>query len=323
MSRLAATFARSGGVDSAEPSFESQVNESLLDLMELAREVTDTLYGSGPPRPTSNIYFEIDRLDRRVRNWFSRLPERITRGPVSGGGGDTYHFLFVLHLHLNATLIVLHRDRAFPPNVTHDSYLISDSSTEEAASISRKTVASAAIRIAKLFEMFRHREDIRTLQSTGVQWAALAAQALTNHLQILPANDLVEGVAHLQSLSRTLKQMSTAFAPAREAYRSTNKSAELLLQRLEAVDTAEDESDLGPVMPWVEFNFIRQQAGHLHSASEVPDCFGGFQDELEAAITQNPLTQARGDPSEGSEYARSQPAASSFDLPGAGGSWPT
>ncbi|ROT38301.1 hypothetical protein SODALDRAFT_185986 [Sodiomyces alkalinus F11] len=197
MSRLAAAFARSAAVISAEPSFEAQVHESLLDLMELAREVTDALYESGPPRPTSNMYATIDQLDHRIKNWFSRLPERIARGPFSSGGGDKYYFLLVLHLHLSVTQIVLHRHRAFPPNMydSPDSYPASDFADEEASgrSRSRETVASAAVQIAKIFEMLRHREDIRQLQSTGLQWATLAAQALTNHLQTLPANELVEG----------------------------------------------------------------------------------------------------------------------------------
>ncbi|KAL2752432.1 hypothetical protein ACRALDRAFT_2029672 [Sodiomyces alcalophilus JCM 7366] len=329
MSRLAAAFARSGGVaTSSDPSFESQVNESLLDLMEMAREVTDTLYGSGPPRPTPELHLTIDQLDHRIKDWSSRLPERIARGPVSGGGGDNYHFLFALHLHLNNIQIVIHRHRAFLPgmNRPHDSYPTSEPSAEEAEGISksRETMASAAVRIAKLFEILRHREDIRILRSTGVQCATLAAQALASHLQMLPANDLVEGVAHLQSLTRTLKQMKTAFAPAREAYRSASKSVELLLQRLETGDTARDDTDIGPALPWAEFNFEEQTVDvDVHGAPEVPDSFASFQDELDAAIPQNPLTLRLEDASVYSEFTGNQSTASSSNLPGAtGNSWP-
>ncbi|KAL1891026.1 hypothetical protein Sste5346_007848 [Sporothrix stenoceras] len=306
------------------PSFEDEVNDDLMDLMELAREITDELYGAGSPfqnRPTAaqaaaaaaaavaaeaaeaenkaaayaaaggtsssaaespydggglpHAYHQhaaqrhahsqlpdVASLDARLNQWFNSLSERVRQGPVSGH--DCYHFLFVLHLHFNATKIILHRTRAFPspnnrntpsgyplpsPNIPspgsghgHGQHSHSHShhpsgATDYAAAASMATLGHASICIAKLFETFRRREDIRTLQCTGVQWAAMASEALTWYIETLPIDGAIEAVAHLQSLSRTLKDMTRTFLPAVYPYDRTNHALKMFQRRIDGAES--------------------------------------------------------------------------------------
>jgi hypothetical protein len=211
--RLAARFAQNGHIDPHVPSlssFEHQVNESLLDLMELAREVTESLYGSGvPPQDAPTM---VSKLHQRLEGWHNKLPDKMRRGPA--GGEDSYHFLFVLHLLFNVVKIVLHQDMV------------------RTAAESRTICAVSATQIAKLFEIFRRREDIRTLQCTGVQWATVATNALIQHISLLPVEETIEALAHLQSLGRTLKEMTNSFQPAIQPYEDSCSNVQLFLSRL-------------------------------------------------------------------------------------------
>ncbi|CAK7219851.1 hypothetical protein SBRCBS47491_003990 [Sporothrix bragantina] len=329
------------------PSFEDEVNDDLMDLMELAREITDELYGAGSPyqqRPTAaqaaaaaaaavaaeaaeaaekakaaekeknaagggagaatsssspsydggysggglpHTYHQhaaqrhahsqlpdVASLDTRLNQWFNSLSDRVRKGPISGH--DCYHFMFVLHLHFNATKIILHRTRALPPGrrnspsayplqspVTpgsgvggagasssnnthqqqnphyypHQQHAQNGSSTDYAAVASMATLGHASICIAKLFETFRRREDIRTLQCTGVQWAAMASEALTWYIETLPIDGAIEAVAHLQSLSRTLKDMTRTFLPAVYPYNRTNHALRMFQRRIDGAES--------------------------------------------------------------------------------------
>lgn len=308
------------------PSFEDEVNDDLMDLMELAREITDELYGAGSPfqnRPTAaqaaaaaaaavaaeaaeaeknaaaaaaaagtsssaaespydggglpHAYHQhaaqrhahsqlpdVASLDARLNQWFNSLSERVRQGLVSGH--DCYHFLFVLHLHFNATKIILHRTRAFQPPHNHNRSTPSgyplpspnipspgsghgqgqhsahhshhpSGATDYAAAASMATLGHASICIAKLFETFRRREDIRTLQCTGVQWAAMASEALTWYIETLPIDGAIEAVAHLQSLSRTLKDMTRTFLPAVYPYDRTNHALKMFQRRIDGAES--------------------------------------------------------------------------------------
>ncbi|CAK7210690.1 hypothetical protein SEUCBS140593_000916 [Sporothrix eucalyptigena] len=303
------------------PSFEDEVNDDLMDLMELAREITDELYGAGSPyrqRPTAaqaaaaavaqvaaeaaeaekakakeieasggtatdsspsydggglpHTYHQhaaqrhahsqlpdVASLDTRLNQWFASLSDRVRQGPISGH--DCYHFMFVLHLHFNATKIILHRTRAFPApgRNTPSAYPLQSPVTpgsgqgssqqqqhphnpyyqhhphgnDYAAQASMAILGHASICIAKLFETFRRREDIRTLQCTGVQWAAMASEALTWYIETLPIDGAIEAVAHLQSLSRTLKDMTRTFLPAVYPYNRTNHALRMFQRRID------------------------------------------------------------------------------------------
>ncbi|EPE05910.1 nitrogen assimilation transcription factor nit-4 [Ophiostoma piceae UAMH 11346] len=319
------------------PTFEDEVNEHLLDLMELAREITDELYGAGgvqspkqqPSAASSGLnggsedlafahdnnrtdggsddystYYnqydgdktphvlhkhaaqqhadnpplDIAKLDARLDQWFSTLPEKVRLGPVSGQ--DCYHFLFVLHLHFNAIKITLHRTRAYttqigrtgrssavPPSFIRHRHLAANLmnaggnvnldlnlngrsqqssasynmqspqasfvESDESAAVSVAALGQASITIAKLFETFRRREDIRTLQCTGVQWASMASEALTWYIETLPIDGAIEAVAHLQSLGRTIKDMTRTFLPAVYTYDRTMNALRMFQQRID------------------------------------------------------------------------------------------
>jgi hypothetical protein len=73
---------------------------------------------------------------------------------------------------------------------------------------------ASAIKVAKLFETFRRKHDIRYLQSSCTQYAATAAHFLVKHLPFLQPDELVEPEAYLRSLTRTLSIMVKTFKPA-------------------------------------------------------------------------------------------------------------
>ncbi|CAK7198492.1 hypothetical protein SEUCBS139899_001153 [Sporothrix eucalyptigena] len=305
--------------ESPSPSFEDEVDDDLMDLMVLAREITDALYGGGAstvptrppvpeepaevvPRPLSSspasppydggglpseLYEQAQRhadhqqrpdvahLDARLDGWFHGLSERVRQGPVNGH--SSYHYLFVLHLHYNATKIMMHRTRAFqtpsqmatataahPSNVPASSYPLQSPVTPPSSANgdtgpsacdnvvvtqSLATLGHAAIRMARLFERFRRREDIRILQCTGVQWAGMASEALTWYIETLPIDGAIEAVAHLQSLARTLKDMARTFLPAIYPYDRTNHAVQTFLARMDGSGDSPGATSLPTVPP--------------------------------------------------------------------------
>jgi hypothetical protein len=227
-SRLAVRFSRTGNIEH-EPSspitYEAQINENLLDLLELSREITDSLYEVKLPSTSMQMSLLASSMYERLEKWFAGLPEKMKKGPVSGEE-ESYHFIFVMHLLYNANKIVIYRDIVSSP----DHREFSDLSSTIAPA--RMIIIAAATRIAKLCEIFKHREDVRTLQTTGAQWASLAAYVLIEHASSLPVEEIVEAIAHLQSLTRTLKVFSKSFKPAVEAYDDACRSLELFTCQL-------------------------------------------------------------------------------------------
>jgi hypothetical protein len=237
VARLAARLARNGSInphESSIPSVEHQVDEALLDLMELAREVTDSLYGSAAQQDGPQASTATSKLRTRLEQWFAELPDKMRRGPV--GGEDSYHFLFVLHLLFNAVKILLHQDAIRMVEPPGHTGTIQRPMLNPSVAESRTVCATAAGRIANLFEIFRRREDIRTLQCTGVQWATISTNALIQLIRLIPVEEAVEAVAHLQSLGRTLKEMSKTFQPAVQPYKDSCKTVQLAWSRLNDED---------------------------------------------------------------------------------------
>lgn len=228
----------------------------------------DILHEHAVQQQASDRLPDVAKLDARLDQWFGTLSEKVRQGPVSGQ--DCYQFLFVLHLHFHATKIILHRTRAFatqigggsplslggrrlaqaaataaataadkqrhqssPGNYPMQSPLASVVASDEAAAASMAALGQASIFIAKLFETYRRREDIRTLQCTGVQWAAMASEALTWYIETLPIDGAIEAVAHLQSLGRTIKDMTRTFLPAVYAYDRTTNALRMFQQRID------------------------------------------------------------------------------------------
>ncbi|KAL1909661.1 hypothetical protein Sste5344_004509 [Sporothrix stenoceras] len=335
------------GLSPLTPAFEDEVNDNLMDLMILAREITDALYGAsntisnnatGSGRQRTELRFDeqqepmgnnthdqndstsppcsppydggglpsalyeqaaqrhacrqrpdVALLDARLGSWFNNLSDRVRQGPINGH--SSYHYLFILHLHYNATKIMLHRTRAFSAQATplqgsdgvnksHASVPVSsyplqspvtppasssgDANTpglppqqqpamnfvDHATAQSIATLGRASISMARLFESFRRRDDVRMLQSTGVQWAGMASEALTWYIETLPIDGAIEAVAHLQSLARTLKDMAKTFRPAVYPYDRTSHAIQMFQARMDSsVESPRLESWAKPTQP--------------------------------------------------------------------------
>lgn len=283
--RLAARFALKGNF--IEPpglsfsSFEHQINESLLDLMELARDVTDSLYGSAANLGMQEALTVISKLHARLEQWEANLPEKMRRRP--GSGEDSYHFLFVLHLTFNVVKIVLHQDMirraepVEPPELYSHPVLVNPAVAE-----SFNICAISAIRIAKLFEIFRRREDIRTLQCTGVQWATVASNAIIQHINLTPVEEAVEPIAHLQSLGRTLKEMSKSFQPALKPYEESCKVVEVFWRRLNNDGQATSEQIPFPPAQLIGPNLGSTQLWTADNSSNMLDTFQDWENSQPA-----------------------------------------
>lgn len=86
-----------------------------------------------------------------------------------------------------------------------------------------------------MFETFRRDHDIRTLQSTGAQYAITATRVLTKYVEMqlsTKPTPATEPVAHLQSLARTLKDLCVQY---KQALRPLEK-VEMFLRSLATPD---------------------------------------------------------------------------------------
>jgi hypothetical protein len=235
LSRHAAKLAKGGIMHSRLPqyvSFEEEVNEYLLDLLEITREITDTIYGLDTSKCPMKLMAIASEFNKRLDQWFAMLPQRIQQGPISGE--VSYHFIFILHLIYNSNKIVLYRDLA--------KLILSTSDNGVIIEYARGILALSSIKIARIFELFRNSEDVRTMQSTGTQWAGLATYALIDHIRCLPVDEVVEAVAHLQSLGRTLKEMSRTFKTALQPYQDACQNVEQIYRRLEGAEVSSVEN---------------------------------------------------------------------------------
>lgn len=113
----------------------------------------------------------------------------------------------------------------------------------------RSVCATSAIRIAKLFETFRRKYDVRSIQSTGTQYASFAANALVKYILTLPSDEAIEPIAHLQSLSRTLQDMSKTFMPALKPLEMINRELGRFAQNIEWFDHDDSISIPHPSRP--------------------------------------------------------------------------
>jgi hypothetical protein len=118
-------------------------------------------------------------------------------------------------MQFHSTRIILHQRFAFrSAKEDLSNFTLNTTMAARISEHARLVCVSSATRIAKLFETFRRSLDVRALQSTGTQYAAFGARVLIKHVTLVPLDEAVEPVAHLQSLFRTLKEMSKTFQPA-------------------------------------------------------------------------------------------------------------
>jgi hypothetical protein len=225
MYRLSRQFACLSACQPAgiQKSWETQIYEELLDLMELAgkiAEIRDSEAQSSQDVDKANsAYLYVMNLDRQLQTWYRRLPDNLVWKPENI---QTAPFsFFLLHQQYHCSLILLHRPWAryedpTPPSSEDgqddDSYPNVD---DNHSFMSRSICTRQAIRVARIFWHHRQRFDTRRIFVTGIQHAGTAATALVAALAFIKnVNDRKNNMQYLECLASALHDMSYTYQPA-------------------------------------------------------------------------------------------------------------
>ncbi|KAH8651824.1 fungal-specific transcription factor domain-containing protein [Tricladium varicosporioides] len=206
-----------------QKSWETQIYEELLDLMELAGKIAE-IRDSGAQTTqdvdkANGAYLYVMNLDRQLQTWYRRLPENLVWKPENI---QTAPFsFFLLHQQYHCSLILLHRPWAKYEDPTPESsddghdddhYMSID---DNHSYMSRSICTRQAIRVARIFWHHRQRFDTRRIFVTGIQHAGTAATALVAALAFIKnVSDRKNNMQYLECLASALHDMSSTFQPA-------------------------------------------------------------------------------------------------------------
>ena len=282
MTRLVVQFAKNGSLDDENApasAIEQQVTESVLDLMELVRDILYELYQTTRLHEPKETVSFVQKLDSQLDRWFEKLPLEMQRLPV--GGEESYLLLCAIQMKFNSTKILIHQHLLFP-----DGTARIDPSTkpipDPILAHSWAEMTLAATRNAILFETFLRRDDIRTLQTSGVQWATLSAQALTCHIKSLPVDQSMEAVLSLQSLCYTLQEMTKTFQTAIEVYNEACRNLEVFWQQLSNAGLQKED----PIFSKTLDALISQDISNISSISPGAQSVNLSQEESSTSSQQ-------------------------------------
>ena len=206
-----------------QKSWETQIYEELLDLMELAGKISEIkdseAQTSQDPDRANSAYLNVMNLDRQLQTWYRKLPDNLVWKPENIANGPFSFFL--LHQQYHCSLILLHRPWAryedpTPPSSEDgnedDAYLSID---DNHSFLSRSICTRQAIRVARIFWHHRQRFDTRRIFVTGIQHAGTAATALVAALAFIKnMNDRKNNMQYLECLAGALHDMSYTYQPA-------------------------------------------------------------------------------------------------------------
>ncbi|KAF2430447.1 hypothetical protein EJ08DRAFT_243853 [Tothia fuscella] len=213
--RLGASFLPAG----PETASETQIYEALLDLMELAGKITESL----DPRSQADAsidrdaYLRMAALDREFGNWYARLPDPLKWTPANINTAPFSFFL--LHQQYHAALILLHRPFALYEEPSGSDSEDHNSPDNHFSALSRTVCTKHAIRVARIFWQHRQRFDNKQIFVTGLQHAGTAATALVAALAFIKdANDRHNNMQYLECLSAALQDMAQTYQPAERMF---------------------------------------------------------------------------------------------------------
>lgn len=220
---LTKLFDRLGQCQPAGPSrtFETQIYEALLVLMELAGKITDNIEARVSMSDTVVIdhdaYLRMAALDREFGRWYARLPDPLKWSPENIRTAPLSFFL--LHQQYHVALILLHRPFAmYEDNPSSEEDHAGNADTHFSA-LSRAVCTKQAIRVAKIFWHHRQRFDGRQVPITSMQHAGTAATALVAALAFLKdGNERNNNMQYLECLSAAMQDMSYAYQPAERMF---------------------------------------------------------------------------------------------------------
>ncbi|RVX71598.1 hypothetical protein B0A52_03782 [Exophiala mesophila] len=204
-----------------EKSLETQIYESLIDLMEIAGKITEIMDQAARlddrVNPNHHVFVRMANLNRELEIWYTRLPKNLQWTPQNVQSAPFSFFL--LHQQYHVAMILLHR-----PFARYDEIQpVADGNMEDyepqpnmhMSSMSRSICTQHAVRVARIFWQHRQRFDTRHIFVTGMQHAGTAAIALIAALASLKDSSSRDANMHyLECLAAALQDMSETFQPA-------------------------------------------------------------------------------------------------------------
>jgi Fungal specific transcription factor domain len=203
----------------SEKSLETQVYESLLDLMEIAGKITeiDASRLDDNVNPNHHVFVLMANLNRELELWYTRLPKPLQWTPENVRSAPFSFFL--LHQQYHVTIILLHRPFAKhgdsqPPNPDNIEDCMPQPNMH-LSSMSRTICTQHAVRVAQIFWQHRERFNTKKIFVTGLQHAGTAAIALVAALGSLKDSSSRDANMHyLETLAAALEDMTETYQPA-------------------------------------------------------------------------------------------------------------
>ncbi|KAK5203055.1 hypothetical protein LTR96_010977 [Exophiala xenobiotica] len=204
-----------------EMSLETQIYESLLDLMEIAGTITELMDQASRLDDNVNVnhhvFLRMANLNRELEIWYTRLPKALQWTPENVQLAPFSFFL--LHQQYHVSMILLHRPFARYGDIQSSN---SDGNMEDytpqpnmhLSAMSRTICTQHAVRIARVFWQHRQRFDTRRIFVTGLQHAGTAATALVAALASLKDSSRDANMHYLETLGAALEDMSETYQPA-------------------------------------------------------------------------------------------------------------
>jgi len=206
----------------AEADYSTQARQSMMDLLEICRDVANYLSSKTELATSNDPYSDMRRLDHQLDHWFADLNPALKQCPTNGSRSAQFYF-YTIHLIFNSGKILLHRRFAFHfNNLNRADTVTTRPVRRHLLDHSRYICISCAIRISQLFEGYLPKLDIRLLHSSGSQLIIFAAQAMVEYLSMLPSDEIAEPMSDFRSMRKALAEMS--------------KSSQAVDRRLQSMD---------------------------------------------------------------------------------------
>ncbi|KAK2056517.1 fungal-specific transcription factor domain-containing protein [Colletotrichum caudatum] len=246
--KLTSLVGRPGNSNTAND--DAEIYDYLVELMGLAgcmletgdkRQAQDALR-KGDGEAENSAYIPVIDLDRRLQNWYRRLPEHLRWKPANIKDAPIGYFL--LHQQYHASMILLHRPWATYANTGGDGKSTGPHSSTDSSSVStwpsnqhrnyppetksshmdmepdrtassRRVCDFHATCVAKIFWQHRQKFDGTKTFITAVQHAVTAAIALIAAASYNRSDsDRLKYLGHLDIITSAISDMGRAYEPA-------------------------------------------------------------------------------------------------------------
>lgn len=209
------------GQTSSSKPLEVQIYEALLDLMEIAAKIIEIVnHATGLEGEDIHLshhtFMQLTNLHRESQRWHSRLPSSLQWTPENISSAPTSFFLLYQQYHVNMILLY----RPFMGSTDGESQIherLPDDMNQPSLDsqfpvLSRTICKQHAIHVARVFEQYRVRFNVKHMFVSGMQHAGTAATALATAL-IQDPHSSDEILPHMEILAAALKDLSEAHHP--------------------------------------------------------------------------------------------------------------